>query len=292
MGFIATLAGRGHAVESICRVLSEQGCRIAARTYRAARRAGPTVRDEADAHLMNTIIGICWKTDRQGRRQATPESLYGRRKMTGHLRRRGEAVSEGHVGRCLKLLSHSGIRRAKKVRTTIPNPAAARAEDLLGRRFTATDPDAVWVTDFTYVRTWAGFVYVAFIVDVYSRRIVAWHAATSKGVDLVMTPLRMALWERARAGHPVTAGTLIHHSDAGSEYTSHRLTAHLDLEGIAASIGSVGDALDKAWCSYCTSVRGLGGNSVPDGAALAGDEVGVAGGGWLEESDVLLVRFV
>ncbi len=243
MGFIATLAGRGHAVESICRVLSEQGCRIAARTYRAARRAGPSSGDVADAHLMNAIITVCWTIDRHGRRRATPESLYGRRKMTTHLRRTGHRVSEGHVGRCLKLLGHSGIRRAKKVRTTIPNPAAARAEDLLGRRFIATAPDTVWVTDFTYVRTWAGFVYVAFIVDVYSRRIVAWHAATSKGTALVMTPLRMALWERARAGHPVTAGTLIHHSDAGSQYTSHRLTEHLDLEGIAASIGSVADCL-------------------------------------------------
>jgi transposase InsO family protein len=78
---------------------------------------------------------------------------------------------------------------------------------------------------------------------VYSRLIISWHASTSKTVDLVMTPLRMALWERARHGHPVTAGTLIHHSDAGSQYTSHRLTEHLDLEGIAASIGSVGDCL-------------------------------------------------
>lgn len=161
MGFIATLAGQGYAVESICRVLTEQGCQVAARTYRAARRAGPTARDEADAHLMNTIIGVCWKTDKQGRRQATPESLYGRRKMTGHLRRKGHRVSEGHVGRCLKLLGHSGIRRAKKVRTTIPNPAGQRAEDLLSRRFTAPAPDVVWVTDFTYVRTWAGFVYVS-----------------------------------------------------------------------------------------------------------------------------------
>ena len=160
MAFIDEQRDQGRVVESVCKVLREQGCQVAARTYRAARRAGPTAREEADAHLMNTIIGVCWKTEQDGRRRATPESLYGRRKMTGHLRRRGEAVSEGHVGRCLKLLGHSGIRRAKKVRTTIPNPAGVRAEDLLGRRFTATDPDAVWVTDFTYVRTWAGFVYV------------------------------------------------------------------------------------------------------------------------------------
>ena len=89
-------------------------------------------------------------------------------------------------------------------------------------------------------------MYVAFILDVYSRRIVAWHASMSKRTDLVMTPLRMALWQRDRDGHPVTAGELIHHSDAGSQYTSIRLTEHLDLEQIAASIGSVGDAYDNA----------------------------------------------
>ena len=102
------------------------------------------------------------------------------------------------------------------------------------------------MTDFTYVRSWAGWVYVAFILDVFSQRIVAWHAATNKDTDLVMIPLRMALWERDREGHPVGAGQLIHHSDAGSQYTSILLTEHLALEGIAASIGSVGDAYDNA----------------------------------------------
>ena len=98
----------------------------------------------------------------------------------------------------------------------------------------------------TYVRCWAGWVYVAFILDVFSQRIVAWHAATSKETELVMVPLRIALWQRDREGHQVGAGQLIHHSDAGSQYTSIRLTEHLELEGIAASIGSVGDAYDNA----------------------------------------------
>ena len=165
--------------------------------------------------------------------------------MTAHLRRQGVQVTHAQVARCLKPLGHKGVRRVKKVRTTVQSPAGVRAEDLVSRDFTAAAPDTVWVTDFTYVRTWAGFVYVAFILDVYSRRIVAWHAATSKHTDLVMT-LRMALWQRHRDGHPVEAGTLIHHSDAGSQYTSIRLTSHLELEDIAASIGSVGDALDNA----------------------------------------------
>ncbi len=100
--------------------------------------------------------------------------------------------------------------------------------------------------DFTYVRTWAGFSYVAFIVDVFAQKIVAWHACTSKATDLVMVPLRMALWQRDREGHPVVPGELIKHSDAGSQYTSVRLTEHLALQGIRPSIGTVGDAYDNA----------------------------------------------
>jgi putative transposase len=96
------------------------------------------------------------------------------------------------------------------------------------------------------VRTWAGFTYVAFIVDVFAQRIVAWHAATTKQTDLVMIPLRMALWQREREGHPTVPGELIHHSDAGSQYTSLRLSEHLALEEIRPSIGSVGDAYDNA----------------------------------------------
>jgi putative transposase len=95
----------------------------------------------------------------------------------------------------------------------------------------------------SYVRTWLGFVYVAFIVDVFAQRIIAWHAATSKVTELVMIPLRMALWQRTYEGHPAELGQLIHHSDAGSQYTSIRFTDHLDVEQIAPSIGSVGDAL-------------------------------------------------
>lgn len=124
----------------------------------------------------------------------------------------------------MKTLGLQGVRRAKGIRTTIPSKDGVRAGDLLNRDFTAAAPNTVWVTDFTYVRTWAGWTYVAFIVDVFSQRIVAWHAATNKEVDLVMTPLRIALWQRDRDGHPVGYKELIHHSDAGSQYTSIRLT--------------------------------------------------------------------
>jgi len=102
------------------------------------------------------------------------------------------------------------------------------------------------VADFTYVRTWAGFTYVSFVVDVFAQRIVGWHAMTSKPTELVMVPLRMACWARDQQQHPIVAGQLTAHSDAGSQYTAVRYTEHLALEGIAASIGTVGDAYDNA----------------------------------------------
>ncbi len=143
-------------------------------------------------------------------------------------------------------LGLAGIRRDKGTRTTIPAKDGIRAGDLLNRNFTAPRPDHTWVMDFTYCRAWAGWVYVAFIVDIYSQRIVAWHAQTTKHVELVMIPLRMALWERGRQGHPIQPDQLRAHSDAGSQYVSLAHTDKLALDGIAPSIGSVGDALDNA----------------------------------------------
>ncbi len=185
----------------------------------------------------------------------TPEGLYGRRKMTALLRRTSApGVSSGAVDRAMRTLGLFGVRRDKGIRTTIPAKDGKRAGDLLDRDFTAKAPNRAWVTDFTHCRTWAGWVYVAFIVDVFAQRIVAWHTATNKEVDLVMTPLKMALWEREREGHPTVSGELIHHSDAGSQYTSIRLTDHLTIESILPSIGSVGDAYDNA---LMESINGL-----------------------------------
>jgi putative transposase len=133
----------------------------------------------------------------------------------------------------MRILGVRGVRRGKKIRTTIPAKDGRRAADLLDRDFTAPAPNRVWVADFSHVRTWLGFVYVAFIVDVFAQRIVAWHAATSKITELVMIPLRMALWQRSYQGHPAELGQLIHHSDAGSQYTLIRFTDHLDVEQIA-----------------------------------------------------------
>ena len=249
MGFIDTMRAEGHAVESICRVLREQGCEIAARTYRSwkqlhRRLAARTV---SDARVLDAVRDLACRVDDQGRRKLTPEGLYGRRKMTALVRRRRLLdASFGAVDRAMCSLGLAGVRRDKQIRTTIPAKDGKRAGDLLDRDFTAAAPNLVWVTDFTYVRTWAGFVYVAFILDVYAQRIVGWQASTSKVTDLVMIPLRMALWQRDREGHPTVPGGLICHSDAGSQYTSIRFTERLELEGISPSIGSVGDAFDNA----------------------------------------------
>jgi transposase InsO family protein len=250
MGFIDAMRAEGHAVESTCRVLREQGCPVAARTYRSWKQPGRLVADRTvtDAMVVNAVRDIAWQPEaKTGKPTLTAEGLYGRRKMTALLRRTSiPEVSAGAVDRAMKTLRLVGVRRDKGTRTTIPGKDGKRAGDLLDRDFTATAPNRVWVTDFTYVRTWAGFVYVAFILDCFAQRIVAWHASTSKATDLVMIPLRMALWQRDREGHPAIAGELIHHSDAGSQYTSIRLAEHLELAGIRPSIGSVGDAYDNA----------------------------------------------
>jgi len=244
MGFIDTMRGEGFAVETICAVLRQQGVAVAARTYRAWR--SPTrvlaARTLTDAVVVDTMRGL--RTDAEGK--ATPESLYGRRKMTALLRRRGLPVAHCTVDRLMREQEMFGVRRGRAHRTTIPGKDGVRAGDLLNRDFSAPAPNRVWVADFTYVRTWAGFVYVAFVVDVFAQRIVGWHAMTTKPADLVLIPLRMAAWSRGQQGHPITRGDLIHHSDAGSQYTAIRFTERLTLEGIDASIGTVGDAYDNA----------------------------------------------
>jgi transposase InsO family protein len=153
-------------------------------------------------------------------------------------------ATPGAVDRAMKALGLDGIRRSKGIWTTIPGKNGKRAGDLLNRDFTAAAPNRTWAMDFTYCRAWAGFVYDSFVVDVFAPKIVAWNCATAKDVELVMTPLRMATWQRQREGHPVLPGQLIGH--AGSQYTPLKFTEHLALDGIRPSIGSVGDAYDNA----------------------------------------------
>ena len=196
--------------------------------------------------MIDQVRDLAWRVDHEGVRRMTPEGLYGRRKMTALVQRRSPDASPGSVDRAMRSLGLQGIRRCKGIRTTIPGKDGKRAGDLLDRNFTAPAPNRTWVMDFTYVRTWAGFGYVAFILDVYAQRIIAWNVASTKAVELVDVPLRMALWQRGREGHPVVRGELVGHTDAGSQYTSITFTDHLADAGVRPSIRSVADAYDNA----------------------------------------------
>ena len=233
----------GHAVESACEVLRMQGFRVAARTYRAWKRRAAPARAFTDASILNAFHEL-HQRDAKGRPR--PEVLYGRRKMTAWLGRNGFlGVSKHTVDRLMRLAGMSGLVRGRKTRTTIPAKDGKRAGDLLNRDFTAPFPNHSWVTDFTYVATWAGFVYVAFAIDLFSRAIVGWQVSTIKDTPFVEACLKMALWRRDHTDRPILPG-MIHHSDAGSQYTSIRFTETVALEGLTASIGTVGDAYDNA----------------------------------------------
>jgi putative transposase len=149
------MVDEGHAVESVCRVLSEQGCQIAARTYRSWRSAGPSRREVTQAQLVDAVREVAWTVDEHGPlagvRRLTPEGLYGRRKMTALLRRRGVFAAESAVAGAMRTLGLEGVRRAKSHRTTIraKDGAGDRASDLLNRDFTAPAPNRVWISDFT-----------------------------------------------------------------------------------------------------------------------------------------------
>ena len=137
------------------------------------------------------------------------------------------------------------LPRRETRRTTIADPTAVRPADLVKRQFSPRRPDATWVADFTYVATWSGIMYVAFVLDAFSRRILGWRAARSMRTDLVLDALEMAIWTRGRQGVVDLSG-LVHHSGAGSQYTSIAFTERLAEAGAAPSVGSVGDAYDNA----------------------------------------------
>jgi putative transposase len=161
------------------------------------------------------------------------------------LNRENIPVARRTVERLMRELGLHGARRGRTVRTTTPDPAAARPPDRVNRAFAPRAPNRLWVADFTYVPTWAGMVYVAFVIDAYARRIPGWRVATSMKTALVLDALEQALWTRRRDGIADLAG-LTHHNDAGAQYVSIAFTERLAHAGIDASVGTVGDALDNA----------------------------------------------
>ena len=166
--------------------------------------------------------------------------VYGARKVWHQLRREGFTVARCTVERLMRSMGLQGAVRGKVKRTTIPSKENRDPFDLVKRNFTATRPNQLWVADFTYVATWAGFVFVAFIIDVFSRMIVGWRASTSMSAGLTLDALEQAIWARD------ISGKLIHHSDHGSQYLSIRYSERLAEAGIEASVGSVGSAYDNA----------------------------------------------
>ena len=219
-----------YGVEPICKVLP-----IAPSTYylHAARNANPSLRParvKYDEDLSDQIRRI-WEENFQA---------YGARKVWLQLRREGKNVARCTVERLMRKLGLQGVVRGKTIKTTISRPGESYPLDRVNRQFTAARPNALWVADFTYVATWQGFVYVAFVIDVFSRFIVGWKVSASARTDFVLDALEQALYARR------PTGGLIHHSDRGVQYVSIRCTERLADAGIEASVGSVGDPYDNA----------------------------------------------
>ena len=215
---------------------------IAPRTFYAWSSRGPSRRAMWDTTITELLADF-YEPDQHGRRR--PESLYGAVKMWAHLRRQGVPVARCTVERLMRAHGWRGVRRDRRVRTTIAGPEA-RAVDLVKRHFHAAAPNQLFVADFTYVPiTSGGFAYTAFIIDAYAGDIPGWHVASHADAALVGHALAHALETRRREGHPVTPGA-VHHSDAGVQYTSIAFGQHLLDAGIHPSVGSIGDAYDNA----------------------------------------------
>lgn len=166
----------------------------------------------------------------------------GARKVWRQLLREGVVVARCTVERLMRRLGLQGVVRGKSVKTTISDKSNPCPLDKVNRQFRAERPNALWVSDFTYVSTWQGFVYVAFVIDVFARRIVGWRVSSSARTDFVLDALEQALYAR----RPVDQGSLIHHSERGVQYVSIRYTERLVEAGVEPSVGSVGDSYDNA----------------------------------------------
>jgi len=223
--FIEERRGR-FEVELLCRTLGASPS-----TYYAARNRPPSARAITDAWLHEEIARVFEENYR----------VYGARKLWHQLHREGIRVGRDRVWRLMREAGLQGARRGRTKFTTRQDAKAARPPDLVDRDFRAEAPDRLWVADLTYVRTWAGFCYVAFVEDVFSRMIVGWSIATHLRASLATEALEMAVWRRG-----ASVEGLIHHSDAGSQYTSVVYSERLASHGIAPSVGSIGDSFDNA----------------------------------------------
>jgi putative transposase len=213
-------------VEPICRVVG-----VPASTYYAAKRRPPSARRRRDTQLKLEIQRV-FDDNYQ---------LYGARKIWRQLHREGFKVARCTVERLMGELDIAGVVRGKTTRTTIHDEQAPRPADLVERDFTATCPNQLWVADLTYVRTWSGFVYAAFVIDAFSRMIVGWQLASHLRTDLALDALEMAIWRRDTA-----LDGLVHHSDRGGQYLAIRSTQRLADAGAVTSVGSRGDSFDNA----------------------------------------------
>ncbi len=244
-------------VEPICRVLTEHGCKIAPSTYYAARHRQVSALRKRDAELTELIRTV----------HAENYGVYGYRKVWHELTRRGVAVGRETVARLMGAASLAGVSRSKSTRTTRPAVVAQRPADLLERDFTAAAPNSRWVADISYVWTWTGFVYVAFVTDLFSRRIIGWRIASSLRTDLALDALEHGLWQRAREGRPTTG--LVHHSDRGAQGGFQWSSQHL-YEGVCD--GELEKAAGGGWWEAAV---GCGPCAAP-GDAVAGPSGAVA----------------
>ena len=215
-----------YGVEPMCAQLP-----IAPSTYYASKSRPLSERALSDQELEKDIKRIYDEN----------YQVYGVRKVWKQLAREGKPVARCTVARLMRTLGLQGVVRGKTWKTTFPDLAAPRPFDLVDRQFTVTAPNRLWVADLTYVRTWSGFVYAAFVIDAYSRMILGWQVSGSLRTDLALDALEMALWRR---GDDV--GGVVHHSDRGVQYLSIRYTERLAEAGAVTSVGSKGDAFDNA----------------------------------------------
>jgi len=230
-------------VEPICAVLNKAGVQIAPSGYYASKTRPPSARAIRDAELVLEIKAA----------HTAHLGVYGARKVHAELNREGVEVARCTVERLMRAQGLRGIPREKTRKTTIGDGAETeRPEDLVKRKFVATGPNQLWVADLTYVRTHAGWTYVAFVLDVFSRMIVGWQVSTSLRTDLALDALDMGLWARQRSGQDVTG--LVHHSDRGVQYRAIRYTERLAEAEAVASVGSKGDSYDNAMAEALNSL--------------------------------------